>query len=383
MGEPLALKYRPRRFEDITGQVVVQKVLHKMVKDGSIRPALLFAGVRGTGKTTTGRIVAAALNCEEAPNGPCTVCASCVAVQNGTSLSVVEIDGATSGLVGDIRALTEMVRYSVGGNYRVVLIDEAHSMSREGFNALLKTLEEPPERTVFILLTTEPGKILDTIVSRCMSFEFRRITTQDIVKRLRHIVSEEEIKISPELVACVAERANGGLRDAVMTLDQCAVAGVRTVEEFYELLGESDFAPDLIKHICARDLPQSLAVVTEQLSKTGDIAGVSSALIACLRDILVLQAGGDISAQGEALDKRQALASLIESQRVFAGMRLLWDVKTKLRPGDSPRALLDLSVVMLIEAMAPEVKSVASPAPEAEKRLTLDQMRSMASARSR
>lgn len=383
MAEPLALKYRPRTFEDITGQVVVRKVLHKMVRDGTMRPALLFSGVRGTGKTTTGRIVAAALNCELAPDGPCTRCASCRAVQDGTSLDVVEIDGATSGLVADIRQLTEMVRYSVGGNYRVVLIDEAHSMSREGFNALLKTLEEPPERTVFILLTTEPGKILDTIVSRCMAFEFRRISPADIVRRLGHVCQEEGLGMSDELVAYIAERSDGGLRDALMTLDQCAVAGVTEVAQFQELSGESDFAPGLISAVCRRDIPAALGIVGEQLAAVGDAGAVSSALVACLRDVLVLQAGGELPLLGEPLLARESLASEIPQARVFAGLRLLWDVKTKLRPGDSPRALLDLSVVMLAEAMSPAEEPRPRQEPAGSQRLTLDQMRGMAGPESR
>src|SRR6187397_78319 len=270
----MALKYRPRTFDDLVGQVSVQVILREMVKRDAVPSALLFDGVRGSGKTTSARILAASLNCE-ADSRPCGVCPSCKSIFDGSSLDVQEIDAASNGLVSDIRALVEQVLYSTGGRYRVVLLDECHSMSREAMNALLKTLEEPPPSTVFVLLTTEPSKILDTIVSRCMKFTFRRISVADIVGRLEWICAQEDLAVEPALIRAIAERADGGMRDAVMTLDQVVRVQVSTADRFDELFGESDFAPALVTAMAAGDKPRAFELLDAQLITTGDANAVT------------------------------------------------------------------------------------------------------------
>ncbi len=722
MTEPLALKYRPRSFEDIVGQPVVRTVLSKMVSDRTVPSGLLFTGVRGAGKTTTGRIVAAGLNCEKHPVGPCGHCPSCSAVFGGNSLDVIEIDAASSGLVADVRTLTEMVQYSTGGEYRVVLIDEAlaldelvptptgirkisevqpgdwligssgspvqivrktpvfhgkqcfrvhfdtgdsvvvsanhqwlcrpigygrkngqwrslsvrtteqmvgrkfavpqspawdlpskifelppyllglwlgdgstgqchiageqddlehyarrleemgvgshflhrtegkvgrlafshpygprglkgsaasqalirmpcfrdkhippeyflgsvqqrldllqglmdtdghvtktghccfvgtdrlsqdiqrllttlgitsrrifrpdarsrvggywkvhfqphsglypvslprkrervvfsevrsgstpgwrtithvesvesvpvqcvevaaedhlftlgsgvlthncHSMSREGFNALLKTLEEPPERTVFVLLTTEPHRILDTIVSRCMSFDFRKITVTDIVGRLEHIVASEGIEMQPEVLPLIAGRSDGGLRDAVMTLDQCVRAGVTTVSGFKSLVGDSDFAPGIIEAILDQDLALAYERVDSVVGKVGEPSVVISALTRALKDVVVLNSNGQIDAVGEEYEARKRLAVRMPVPLAVGWMRVLWSVKTNIRMDDSPVALIYLATALLGEVgKRPTSAPQSSSAPivrQEKRRLSLDEMRSMA-----
>jgi len=379
--EPLALKYRPRSFEDIVGQPVVRTVLSKMVSDRTVPSGLLFTGVRGAGKTTTGRIVAAGLNCEKHPVGPCGHCPSCSAVFGGNSLDVIEIDAASSGLVADVRTLTEMVQYSTGGEYRVVLLDEAHSMSREGFNALLKTLEEPPERTVFVLLTTEPHRILDTIVSRCMSFDFRKITVNDIVGRLEHIVASEGIEMQPEILPLIAGRSDGGLRDAVMTLDQCVRAGVGTVAQFKALVGDSDFAPGIIEAILDQDLATAYERVDAVVGMVGEPSVVISALTRTLKDVVVINSGGEIEAVGSEQEARQRIAARMPVPLAVGWMRVLWSVKTNIRMDDSPVALIYLATALLGEVgKTPRSVSQASSAPivhSERRRLSLDEMKGM------
>lgn len=363
MSESLALRYRPREFSAVVGQRSVQVILRQMVVKDDVPSALLFDGSRGCGKTTTARVLAAALNCEVQP-GPCGACPSCRAVFDGTSLDVLEIDAASNGLVGDIRTLREQVMYSTGGRKRVVLLDEAHSMSREAFNALLKTLEEPPPDTVFILLTTEPGRILETVLSRCMTFTFNRIPLQAMIDRLQFICDAEGLDAEPALLGLIAERADGGMRDAVMALDQVTRVGIRTAVDYLDLLGEKDFAPGLVRALADGDLPVVFGVIEEQMARMGDPVAISSALVGLLREVLVLQGGGTLPRQGEALSAREALARQLSPGQVFAAMRVLWSVKTQIRTGDDQRAALDLAAVMVVDALgkAPQAAPVVHTA---------------------
>lgn len=370
MEETLALKYRPKRFEDFIGQKATRLPLQKMCQEDKVPSAMLFAGVRGSGKTSSGRVVAAALNCESDPaqSLPCTVCASCVAIQNGTSLDVIEKDGASSGLVDDIRKLVDMLRYSVGGRYRVVLLDEAQSMSQAAFNALLKTLEEPPPNTVFILLTTEPDRILPTILSRCHLFEFRKISKLDIMERLNYVVEQEDIIVSPELISLIADRADGGLRDALMSLDQCARVGIKETDDFLDMLGEPDFTPALVHQMIAGDRAGVFEALEAQLSRYGDVSVVQNGLIKLFRDVLVLQGGGTVVWQGQSLEARQRLAESLTSAKVVQAMRVLWEAQTKFKTVTNPRMIMDLLMVMLTEVLM--VNRQAALEPE-RKRMTL------------
>lgn len=378
MSEPLALKYRPRTFDDLVGQPVVRAVLSKMVAERTVPSGLLFTGVRGAGKTTSGRVLAAGMNCEKHPVGPCGHCASCEAVFNGTSLDVIEVDAASSGLVADVRKLTDMVRYSVGGEYRVVMVDEAQSMSREGFNALLKTLEEPPENTVFVLLTTEPQKILDTVVSRCMTFEFRKIAVADILSRLEFIAASEGVEVDADLLAMIASRSDGGMRDAVMVLDQCLRAGIVTVPGYREMVGVPDFAPGLLATLLAGDLAGTYAQVDDVVGRVGDAGVVVTGLASALKDVVVLGSGGQISSVGDELKARQSLSAAMSVPLAVSWMRVLWDVKTKSGVDDSPVSLIYLAVALMAKVPVPS-ESVREPIVHQEqKRLSLDEMRALA-----
>jgi DNA polymerase-3 subunit gamma/tau len=383
--DSLALRYRPSTFRDIVGQTPVQLVLYRMLHDATGQPldppkiphALLFTGPHGSGKTSTARIVGAALNCEAGCKRPCGKCPSCEAVQEGRSLDVMEIDAASSGGVQEIRRIKEAVSYMATGPYRVVILDEAHSMSRDAFNALLKVLEEPPERTVFILVTTEASKILGTVASRCMTFAFRRIAPSVVAERLRLICKQEHITADDALLGAIAERADGALRDAITLLDQMQRVGITTLHHFSEIMGEPDFAPELVGAM-ADGNPARLFEKTEKvLARTGDPAAVSAALVSCLKDLLVVSSGGSVTALGEALTVRQGLASRLADDKVCAALRVLWDLRCK-GVGET-RSGLDLGLVMCLDKLGPkQAAPVANGNGNGHQSLSLDQMRSMA-----
>lgn len=225
---PLYRKYRPQTFDDLVGQEVISKALCNAIELGKISHAYLFTGSRGTGKTSVARILAKSLNCKNGPTAhPCGVCENCQNITAGKALDVIEIDAASNNGVDDARDIIEKVQFvPVSGKYKIFIIDEVHMLSPAAFNALLKTIEEPPDNLVFILATTESHKILETIVSRCQRFDFQKITLQDIENRLTYITKEEKIKISSEAISLIANRSAGGMRDAIALLDQASVLGV-------------------------------------------------------------------------------------------------------------------------------------------------------------
>ena len=380
--ESLALRFRPRTFDDLVGQKAVQVILRQMVLRDAVPAALLFDGSRGTGKTTTARILAAALNCdnEQATARPCTACVACKSVYDASSLDVQEIDAASNGLVDDIRALRQHLLYRNLGRRRVIILDEAHSMSPAAFNALLKTLEEPPPDTVFILVTTEPGRIPDTTVSRCMPFTFRRLAVPDITARLTHINTVEHLGAEPALLHLIAQRADGAMRDAVMALDQATRVGIHTAAAYADLIGHTDIGAHLLAALRAADTPTAYALLD---AHTGEAHTISAALITTLRDLLILHAGGAPTCAADNLARRRHLAAAIDAGTALACLRVLWDLKTKIRLGEDPRASIDLAVAVIGDTLTggqPRTPTpVASPAPAnpPPARLSLHQMAAM------
>jgi DNA polymerase-3 subunit gamma/tau len=382
--DSLALKYRPRTFRDIVGQTPVQLPLYRMLHDKEGNPldppkiphALLFTGDRGSGKTSTARIVGAALNCEAGCRRPCGVCPSCLAVQSGGSLDIIEIDAASAGGVAEIRKIKNRVSYLPTGQYKVVILDEAHSMSTEAFNALLKVLEEPPENTVFILVTTDVSAILPTVYSRCMKFQFRRITPQVITERLRLICTTENLPADDDLLYAIAQRAEGGLRDAIMLLDQVTRVGVSTLKHLEVMLGETDYAPAMVTAMASGSPARLFGIVETVVSETGDCGAISRALISCLRDVLVLSSGGPVTALGDALAARQALSNYVSDDRVVAAMRVLWDLRRT--SGIDTRSSLDLALVMCMDKLHPKTASNGHGT-NGHAHLGVDEMRRLAS----
>ena len=243
---PLYRKYRPQTLDKLVGQEHIKKTLTSAIELGKIAHAFLFTGPRGTGKTSTARILAKSLNCKNGPTiHPCGECESCRDITNSVPIDVIEIDAASNRKVEDTQSILEKLQYvPVNGRYKIYIIDEVHMLTNHAFNALLKTLEEPPENVIFILATTEVHKVLDTIKSRCQRFDFRRITTEDIVKHLRYISDEEKINISDDALFTIAKNSAGGMRDSISLLDQLSLLGVSkqvTSEDVNAILGRISF----------------------------------------------------------------------------------------------------------------------------------------------
>ncbi len=243
---PLYRKYRPQTLEDLVGQEHIKKTLTGAIELGKISHAYLFTGPRGTGKTSTARILAKSLNCKNGPTiHPCGECESCKDITNSIPIDVIEIDAASNRKVEDAQNILEKVQYvPVNGKYKIYIIDEVHMLTNHAFNALLKTLEEPPENVIFILATTEVHKVLDTIKSRCQRFDFRRITTDDIVKHLKTISQKENIKISDDALFAIAKNSAGGMRDSLSLLDQLSILGTSKeidVNDVNSILGRISF----------------------------------------------------------------------------------------------------------------------------------------------
>jgi len=346
MTEVLALKYRPQTFADMVGQRIPAVVLDRMVTNDAVPQGLLFAGPRGSGKTSAARILANSLDAEDP----------------------IEVDAASHGLVADVRTMIDSLRYSTGGKYRVVIYDEAHSMTREAFNALLKTLEEPPANTIFILVTTEPDKIPETVKSRLMEFTFRKIPSALIQDRLAHIQSVEGILADIDLLKFIADRSDGSLRDAVMMLDQCWKADITDVPTFLEMSGEADVAPDLILAMLTGD-HSHIAEATDLLTqRVADPSKMSGALVSTLKDVLVIQAGGEPTATGSGYDKRKSIARFLEPERIVAAMRMLWDLRTRVRASSDPRGNLDLAIVLITDIFTQGRQPMQRPQAVAEAR---------------
>ena len=256
----LARKWRPKTFEELTGQEPIARILRNAVVSGKVAHAYIFSGPRGVGKTTTARILAKALNCEHGPTpDPCGTCRSCEAIPDGASMDVTEIDGASNTGVDNIRDLRERVKYAASeAKYKVYIIDEAHMLSTAAFNALLKTLEEPPPHVIFVLATTEPKKIPGTVLSRCQHLPFRKISTQTIMQRIRQIADAEQIIIADTAIEMIARAADGGMRDALTTLDQ--------VISFSENISAND-VKDLLGYTDTETLGQMLAAIIEGRSR--------------------------------------------------------------------------------------------------------------------
>ncbi|MDH4099630.1 MAG: DNA polymerase III subunit gamma/tau [Nitrospirota bacterium] len=355
----LARKWRPQTFDDLTGQKAVVQTLENALATGRVAHAYLFSGVRGVGKTTSARILAKALNCENGtgPN-PCGVCTTCREIADGSSIDVIEIDGASNTGVDDVRELRDNVKYAPSrSRYKVFIIDEVHMLSTAAFNALLKTLEEPPPHIVFIFATTEAHKIPATILSRCQHFVFRRIPLRDVVARLRFIVDQEGIEVDDADLLLLARASGGSLRDSLSLLDQAiSFCGTRvTTDALQTLLGLSgrELVRSAVNALAARDGAAALQVVRELADAGQDLKRFVGELIEAVRDMVILKSAREpadlleLTAQEEAELKSMADSFTLEELQSY--FRLFMKTEGEIRFSAYPRYTLEIALLQAVQ----------------------------------
>ena len=359
----LARKWRPQTFEEVVGQEHITRTLARAIDNGRIAHAYLFAGPRGVGKTTTARIIAKALNCQSSDgptSHPCNRCTSCVEITEGRSPDVLEIDGASHRGIEDARELQTNIQYAPVGRYKVVIIDEVHMLTREAFNALLKTLEEPPSNVVFVFATTEPDKVPLTIISRCQRFDFRRVPPKLIAEHIKKIAKSEGFEITDEAADFIALRADGAVRDALSMLDQIfayqpekididtvmALLGVVPVQAFQKIaltVGSKD--------------PAAALTELEKLIETGiDPIQIARGLMEHFRNALIAKTGAlDRDFPNYALYDQ--IAQKFSLQDLLRIMRVVSDGYSRVRRSDTPRYVLEEMLIYL--ALLDQVKDIA------------------------
>lgn len=308
-------KYRPKNFFEVVGQEHIVQTLKNAIKFGKISHAYLFSGPRGTGKTTLARIFTKAVNCEN-PRGdePCNICLSCTEIQNQSALDLIEMDAASNRGIDEIRSLREALRFSpVRLKYKVYIIDEAHMLTKEAFNALLKTLEEPPERVMFIFATTEPEKMPATILSRVQHFDFRKISLPEIIKRLKNISQAENVKIDEAALRIIALNADGCLRDAESLLNQIiSMAGENiSYDDVRNFLGVFDFrsTANFVDYLVKKDLVSSIKFLNQLNEEGYDILSFTKSLINYLRKILILKINPEFKIDDLTLEQKEVLSA--------------------------------------------------------------------------
>ena len=354
-----ARKFRPQTFDDVLGQEPITTTLKNAISKSRIAQSFLFTGSRGVGKTSTARIFAKAINCEKGPSEtPCNKCSICDEITQGTSLDVLEIDGASNRGIDEIRNLRENVKFKPAyGRFKVYIIDEVHMLTGEAFNALLKTLEEPPEHVKFIFATTEVHKVPVTILSRCQRFNFRRIPTEEIAKKLKEIAEEEKIKINGNAIYLIARQADGSLRDAESLLDQLASFGEGVVEEsditFSLGLTDRDIYFSLLSFLKNRDAKSLLGVVAKVIDQGKDLVQFWRGLLALFRDLLILSIGGQgeklIEAMEEEIAELKELSNAFSRQELLFSLTLLQQLNREIRWSDTPRFLIETCLLKIAD----------------------------------
>ena len=356
-----ARKYRPQDFDSVVGQEHITRTLRNAIEQNRLAHAYLFVGPRGVGKTSTARILAKALNCEKGQSAsPCGKCDMCKAIAAGTSLNVLEFDAASNTQVDKIREIIiENVKYApTSGQYKLYIVDEVHMLSNSSFNALLKTLEEPPPHVIFIFATTDVQKVPTTIVSRCQRFDLRRIPANLIAKHLQHIAKQEKISLEEPAAHAIAKGAEGGLRDAESMLDQLvAFCGNKIAEnDVLSIFGftAQETVSGLCGHILSGDAPAALAVVHEQTDGGKDLSRLLSDLIAHLRDLLVVKASPETAnpdLDEAALAALNAQAGVIALDRVLELIDLFATAESRMKWAPNKKLHFEVAVIKAINSL--------------------------------
>ena len=358
--------YRPQTFAEVVDQKAIVKTLENAINNNKVAHAYLFCGPRGTGKTTLAKIVAKALNCQEGPTiKPCLECESCKAILNGNNPDVIEIDAASNNGADDIRALRDSVKFLPSmSRYKVYIIDEVHMLSNAAFNALLKTLEEPPKYVVFILCTTEPYKIPETILSRCQRFDFKAISNEGIFKRISEIVKEENINITDEAIEEVTNLAEGGMRDALSLLDQVisyVADGKISIEDVYEVSGNVSNVDllHLLKLIIENKSEQAIDYITKLYNNGKEINKICDDLMLFLRDVLLFKSG--IYDTNKQIFKTEDFKNTIENigkNLIFSWLKLLNETTNQMKFSNQKRSFLDLCILKMCDEKIQQENSI-------------------------
>lgn len=353
-------KWRPARFEDVRGQEHIVSTLKNQIKGDRVGHAYLFCGTRGTGKTTIAKIFARAVNCEHPVDGsPCNECAACRSILQNSSMNVVEIDAASNNGVENIREIRDEVKYSpTEGHYRVYIIDEVHMLSTGAFNALLKTLEEPPSYVIFILATTEAHKIPVTILSRCQRYDFRRLTVDTLMNQIRDICGAEQIAAEESAIRYIAQSADGASRDALSLLEQCIsyyYGQSLTYDKVLDVLGAVDTSVfrDMLGYIIHCQVAECMSCVADAVSKGREMSQFVTDFIWYLRNLLLVQtstpAEDTLNVSGEHLAELQKESRQVDTDSLMRYIRILSELSSQLRYASSKRVLVEVALIKMMK----------------------------------
>lgn len=361
--QALYLKWRPTTFDSVVGQDHISRTLRNSLKTGRIRHAYLFSGPRGTGKTTTARLLAKAVNCTniDVDIRPCNECPACLAVNEGRYLDLIEIDAATHTGVDDVRDLREKIAFVPGeGQYKVYIIDEVHRFSGSAFDALLKTLEEPPDHAIFVLATTEIDKVPATIKSRCLQFEFRRVSMMEVADRLQFITENEGLQIDRSALELIARQGTGSVRDSISLLDQIVSDPEEqiTLEVAQRILGTANnrAVKDLVDALVDQDIPRGLHVINVAVDSGSDPRQFGQQLVEHLRHVMLTQTSSAdlVEASAEDQDLYTAQAQVISRGALLKAIRAFNEAVTDYKGGWQPQLALELALIDSIRNAEPE-----------------------------
>jgi DNA polymerase-3 subunit gamma/tau len=356
----IARKWRPQTFAEIVGQEHVTRTLQNAIRTGRVAHAYIFSGVRGVGKTTAARVLAKALNCEKGPAAePCNQCDRCSEIAAGTSLDVMEIDAASNRGIDQIRELREMVRYAPAtGRYKVVILDEAHQLTEEASNALLKTLEEPPERVIFVLATTAPESLPETIRSRAQHFHFRSLSFSEIAQTIVRVTRSEGLEIEPGAVAVLARAAEGSLRDGLSLLEQAMAYCEKTItdSEVRALLGvvSEEALDEMVEAISSTSAERALALVHQMISSGENLESFCREAIRHIRNLLVVRVAGSgspmVAASADERPRLERQAGQFTEEDLTRFFRILLETQADLRRHPDPRIHLEMGILRMVNA---------------------------------